>query len=363
MLRLFNRYSILILVFGVTSLTAQYSFTDTERVGCTPVKNQQNTGTCWSFATASLIESEVARMGNGNIDLSEMYIVRNIYQDKAMNYMLRQGKANFSQGSLSHDLVRMIDKVGLVPESVYNGKTAGISVHNHSEMEDGLKGFLDGINSAKNLSPKWMDAFKSILDVYIGSAPEKFKFEGQEYTPQKFAQHLGIDPDNYVSVTSFTHHPFGEPFILEIPDNYSNGEFHNVPIDDLVSMTKEAIKDGYSIAWDGDVSEKGFEAREGIAVLPADPGRKDLYAKPGSEIKVTQSNRQQAFMSKSTTDDHLMHLVGMATDQAGNNYFIIKNSWGEISKFEGFLYMSEAYFRMKTVAIMLHRDATNKYID
>ncbi len=352
-----------LMMISFISLSAQYTFTDTERVGCTPVKNQQNTGTCWSYATASLIESEVARLDNKEVNLSEMYIVRNIYQDKAINYLLRQGKANFSQGSLSHDLVNMIEKVGVMPEADYSGLVPGAVIHNHSEMEAGLKGFLDGVNSAKNLSPKWMDAFSSILDTYLGPVPTKFTYEGKQYTPKKFAAHLGIEPDNYLSISSFTHHPFGETFILEVPDNYSNGAYHNVPIDDLVEMTKKAIKDGYSLAWDGDVSEKGFSAQNGIAILPTDPQREDLFTTIGPEINVTQAIRQQAFMAKSTTDDHLMHIVGMSQDQKGNTYFIIKNSWGEISDHKGFLHMSEAYFRMKTVAVMVHKDATKAYIN
>ena len=363
-----NKYGILtviaVLAFIVSSATlnGQYKFKETDRVNCTPVKNQQRTGTCWSYATASLLESEIARMGHGDIDISEMYIVRNIYQDKATNYMLRQGKANFSQGSLSHDLVRMVNSIGLMPQDSYTGLVTGATGHDHSEMEAGLKGFLDGVNTQKMLSPRWMPAFNAVLDTYMGEVPDKVTYKGKSITPTEYASKLGIDSDNYVSFTSFTHHPFGSAFILEIPDNYSNGEFQNLKIDDLVSLTKNAIKAGYSITWDGDVSEKGFSAKNGIAVLPKDPKRDDLFTQPGEEVSVTQALRQYEFMSKSTTDDHLMHLVGMAQDQNGNDYFIIKNSWGEISDHKGFLYMSEAYFRMKTVAVMVHKDAAKKYI-
>jgi len=348
---------------ATTHLSGQYQFTETERVNCSPVKNQQRTGTCWSYATASLLESEVSRLGHGDVDLSEMYIVRNIYQDKAMNYILRQGKANFSQGSLSHDLVRMVNTIGVMPQVAYTGLVPGAIGHDHSEMEAGLLGFLNGVNTMQMLSPKWMPAFDAILDTYLGQTPETFKYKGKSYTPTEFASSLGIDAENYVSFTSFTHHPFGEAFILEIPDNYSNGEFVNIQLDDLVSLTKQAITDGYSLAWDGDVSEKGFSGKSGIAVLPSNPGRADLFTEPGGEVKVTQANRQQLFMSKSTTDDHLMHIVGLAKDQSGNDYFIIKNSWGEISEHKGFLYMSEAYFRMKTVAVMVHKDAAQSNLE
>ncbi len=358
---LFIGFNIALLSLPIT-LIGQYQFTETERVNCTPVKNQQRTGTCWSYATASLLESEIARMGHGDIDISEMYIVRNIYQDKATNYMLRQGKANFSQGSLSHDLVRMVNKIGLMPQDAYTGLVGGATGHDHSEMEAGLKGFLDGVNTMQMLSPRWMPAFNAVLDTYMGVVPNKVTYKGKSLTPTEYASELGIDSDNYISFTSFTHHPFGTSFILEIPDNYSNGEFYNLKIDDLVKLTKEAIKEGYSIAWDGDVSEKGFSAKEGIAVLPSAPAREDLFDTPGKEMDVTQQLRQQQFMSKSTTDDHLMHIVGLAKDQKGNQYFIIKNSWGEISEHKGFLYMSEAYFRMKTVAVMVHKDAAKQYI-
>lgn len=349
----------LLLLFSFFGLS-QYQFTDINKLQCSEVKNQSRTGTCWSFATASFIESELMKAGKGNIDLSEMFVVRNIYLDKANNYVLRQGKANFSQGSLSHDLIRIMAKNGVVPEASYSGLLAGETAHNHSEMEAGLKGFLDGILKQKRLSKKWRGAFKSILNVYLGNDVKTFKHEGKQYSPKQFADHLALNPDDYVSLSSFTHHPFYQPFILEIPDNYSNGSFVNVPIDDLVEIVDHALDDGYTIAWDGDVSEKGFSAKNGIAVLPSDPQREDLFEMPGDELEVTQNIRQENFESYSTTDDHLMHLVGTSKDQKGNKYYIIKNSWGEISPYKGYLYMSEAYLKMKTMAIMINKKALNK---
>ena len=347
--------ALLICTFAI-SLSAQYEFTHTKDLNCTSIKNQSRTGTCWSFATASFIESELMRQGKGEHDLSEMFVVRNIYKDKARNYVLRQGKANFSQGSLSHDLIRMIAREGVVPESVYNGLMEGETSHNHSEMEAGLKGFLDGILKSKRLSKKWMPAFESILTAYIGDFPDKFDYNGQQYTPAALAEDLGITATDYVSLTSFSHHPYNAKFILEIPDNYSNGSFYNVTLDELMKTIDNAVAKGYSIAWDGDVSEKGFSAREGIAVLPEDASREDLFTVPGDEVNVTTDLRQEHFESYSTTDDHLMHIVGKATDQDGTEYYIIKNSWGEISPYKGYLYMSKAYAKMKTVAIMVHKD-------
>jgi len=341
-------------------LNAQYKFKVSKQIDCSEIKNQSRTGTCWSFATASFIESELMKSNKGNIDLSEMFVVRNIYEDKARNYVLRQGKANFSQGSLSHDLIRIMAKEGVVPDQIYSGLSAEQKNHDHSEMEKGLKGFLDGILKSKRLSPKWKMAFNAVLDVYLGTEPNNFQYEGKNYTPKSFAQSLGLDAENYVSLSSFTHHPFYKDFILEIPDNYSNGSFYNVPLNELMSTIDFALDKGYTIAWDGDVSEKGFSAKEGIAVLPTDNKREDLFTKPGSEILTTQESRQENFESYATTDDHLMHMVGTATDQKGNKYYIIKNSWGEISQHKGYIYMSEAYVKMKTMAIMVNKNAIPK---
>lgn len=342
------------------NISAQYKFKAEKLVDNSEIKNQARTGTCWSFATASFIESELLRTNKGNVNISEMFIVRNIYKDKARNYILRQGKANFSQGSLSHDLIRMASKVGMVPESAYSGLVGDETSYDHSEMEKGLKGFLDGVKESKQLSTKWPMAFDCILDTYMGAAPEQFEYEGKKYTASTFATSLGIDPDNYVSLTSFSHHPFYDQFILEIPDNYSNGAYYNIPIDELMSSIDYALLAGYSIAWDGDVSEKGFSSKEGIAVLPEDENRDDLFTNPGKETTVNQENRQQNFESYSTTDDHLMHIVGVSLDQNGTKYYLVKNSWGERGPYEGYLYMSEAYFKMKTVGIMVHKDAVPK---
>ena len=343
-------------------LPAQYNFTVKNKLECTSVKNQQRTGTCWSFTTVSFLESELLRMGKPSYDLSEMYMVRTIYQDKARNYMLRQGKANFSQGGLSHDVMRALRMGGAMPESVYSGKTEGVAVFDHSEMEAALKGMLDGLLGTKNLSDKWVGSVSCILDNYMGQPPATFTYKGKEYTPKSFGESLGINPDDYVTLTSFSHHPFYETFVLEIPDNYSNGLYYNLPLDELQAIADYALSKGYTVAWDGDVSEKGFSAGKGVAIIPADPSADGGSDSPVEEAKVTQASRQQAFESYATTDDHLMHLTGLATDQNGTKYYLTKNSWGEISAYKGFLYMSDAYFRMKTVGIMVHKDAIPKDI-
>lgn len=338
------------------SISAQYEFKDIKTIECTPVKSQDRTGTCWSFATASFIESELIRMGHEEVDLSEMFVVRNIYMDKAFNYVYRQGKANFSQGSLAHDLIRAYQRHGAVPESVYPGKSEE-DIHDHSEMERALKGMLDGIIKGKTLTDNWMYAAESVLDVYLGEAPEKFTYEGQVMTPKTFKNRLPINPQDYINLTSFTHHPFYDDFILEIPDNYSNGQFYNVPLIELMQVVDHALATGYTVAWDGDVSEESFSGRKGIAVIPADEDAENVFSGPVKEVRPTQEARQQGFESFATTDDHLMHFVGTAVDQNGSPYYIVKNSWGEISPYKGFLYMSRPYAAMKTISIMVHKDA------
>lgn len=339
-------------------LLAQYQFTLTSDCNCTSIKNQQNTGTCWSFATSSFLESELIRMGKQEeYDISEMYFVRQSYLDKARNYVLRQGKAQFGQGGLAHDVINAFTEAGAVPETAYSGKLPGDYMHDHSELEVALKGYLDVITQQKKPSSKWMAGVSGILDAYLGKVPEKFTVKGKEYTPQTYAASLGINPADYVSFTSYTHHPFNQKMVLEIPDNWSNGSFYNVPINDIVTITKNAISKGYSVAWDGDVSEKGFSAGKGIAVLPVDAKREDIFTNPSEEIAVTQEMRQSTYEDFSTTDDHLMHVSGTAKDQKGTNYFYVKNSWGEISPYSGYIYMSEPYFRLKVVSIMVHKDA------
>jgi len=334
-----------------------YAFELEKGLNCTAIKSQGKTGTCWSFATSSFLESELLRIGKEPFDLSEMYVVRNIYKEKARNYVLRQGKANFSQGSLSHDVINAAKKYGLVPEEAYSGKTDPEEAHNLSEMAAVLKGMLDALIKQKRLSDKWMSVMEAAMDIYLGAAPQQFTYKGKEYDPKTFTKENGINPDDYISLSSYTHHEFYDPFILEIPDNFSNGAFYNLPIAELMSVIDHAINKGYSVAWDGDVSEKGFSSKNGVAILPADEKREDLFTQPGKELKVDQQMRQSTFESYATTDDHLMHLTGIAKDKAGTKYYLIKNSWGEIGPEKGYLYMSEAYAKLKTVAILVHKDA------
>jgi|GEM_PF-44913 len=334
-----------------------YVFTIDRLIDTTPVKDQGQTGTCWSFATASFVESEVMRMGGPQLDLSEMFIVRKMYERKAQNYLWRQGKTNFGEGALAHDYINTIEAAGLVPEQVFPGNRAeGGSGHDHAEVEAVVGGMLKALEGRGKLGHRWHDAVSAVLDVYVGSAPERFDWEGKSWTPTEFRDHLGVCPADYVNLTSFSHHPFGKPFVLEIPDNFSGGSFDNVPLDDLMAIMNRAIDSGYTVAWDGDVSESGFVADQGFAVLPPESGGQQWRRAPESEPAVDQRMRQDAFEAMSTTDDHLMHLVGRAHDQNGRAYYIVKNSWGVKGKLDGYVYLSEGYIRMKTMAISVHRD-------
>jgi len=292
-----------------------------------------------------------------SIDLSEMYIVRDVYNDKARNYILRQGNANFSEGSLAHDMLNAGLRKGLVPEKVYSGKSS--KKHNHENLFDDLKTYLDSIIEVKDIPLNWQDEFNGILDTHLTDYEDSFLIEEKNYTAKSYYDHLGLDLKTYTHVTSFTHHPFDESFILEIPDNYSNGSYLNVEIDRLQDMVDQAIHEGHSVIWDGDVSEKGFSARKGLAINPVD-FKEECFDAPCKEKMVTQKDRQQSFETYVTTDDHLMHLVGIAKDENGGKYYIIKNSWGELSDYKGYLMMSESYFRVKTVGISINKLFVNQ---
>ncbi len=356
--------SILFLAFVVSSLfvSAQYEIKDEIDISCTVVKNQQRTGTCWSFATTSFLEAELIRMGKGEYNLSEMFNARKVYEDKALNYVLRQGKANFGEGSLAHDVIKTLDRYGVIPDEAYSGLINGSKYHDHSELSESLKMYLDGVVKSGKPSTSWQEATNKILDSYLGEVPAKFVYKGKEYTPKSFANELGLNADDYLHFTSFSHHPFDDYFILEIPDNYSNQSYFNVSLDEMMQIINNALENGYTISWDGDVSEKGFSQKAGLAILPEKIETGELFENYLEEVDVTIENRQENFMNYSTTDDHLMHLVGRAKDEKGNVYYKIKNSWGEVGAEKGFLYMSEAYVKMKTVGITLHKDGVPKSI-
>lgn len=358
-----------------------YNFTMLKMVKTTPVKNQQSTGTCWDFATTSYLETELLRLGKPEFDISEMYFVRYAYADKANLYVRYQGTNNFGEGGQAHDVLNIIRKYGFVTEDSYPGKNYGTTEHVHGELESVLKAFIDAVvkNPNGKITTAWFPAVESIIESYLGKVPTEVTFEGKSYTPKSLLESTGLNLDNYVEITSFNHLPFYQNVMLEIPDNWHRDKYLNVPLDDMMAIMENALMKGYSVCWDGDVSEKGFAYKKGVAILPAskvddlsgtdmakwteksESDRKSqMYSfnGPVPEILVNQDNRQKNFDNQTTTDDHLMHLTGIATDQNGTKYYYTKNSWGPESQiYNGFLYMSDAYVRMKTVAILVHKDA------
>ncbi len=322
-----------------------YTFTVEKRLPATPVKNQHRTGTCWSFATTSFIESELIRTGKGEMDLSEMFVVRKAYELKAEKYVRMHGTVNFGQGGLAMDVIRIWEDFGLVPEEAYPGKETGDSLPVHAEMDAVLRGYVDQVIRNRNgkLTPVWMEGFKGILDAYLGEEPATFSLDGNQETPRSFADKTGLDPSDYVAVGSFTHHPFYEKFVIEIPDNWLWGKIYNVPLGEMIQVLEHALENGYSVCWDGDTGEKGYDWKNGVATYPS---------------PVTQESRQEGFDSYSTSDDHLEHFTGLARDQNGVRFYLVKNSWGTGDHiYHGYHYVSESYVRAKTIFLMVHRDA------
>ncbi len=358
---------IIVLIFVSSFLFTQenkpHEFKILHNVEATDVKSQGSTGTCWCFSTQSFLESELIRMGKGEHDLSEMFVVRNVYPMKADRYMRLHGKFNFSSGGQAHDVMHVIRKYGMVPQEVFAGKIVNADKHDHAELDSALKGFLDGVrkNYKKRISSLWMDAFNAILDVYLGKNPEEFEYNGKKYTPKSFQEDLGINPDDYVEFTSYSNYPFYEKAILEVPDNWSLDKYYNVPLDDFVRIAKYALENGYSIEWDGDTGKDHFY-KEGYAVYPKEKRKDDdEITEPEEEINVTQQIRQRGFDSYDVFDDHLMHITGLAENQNSTKFFYTKNSWGTENKsYDGYWYMSEEYFKMKTIAFMVHKDAVPK---
>ncbi len=339
-----------------TSTVPGYQFEVVKQIECTPVKSQDRTGSCWCFATTSFLESELIRRGKGTHNLAEMFIVKNVYRDKAQNFVLRQGKANFDEGALAHDFVNAVEKYGIVPDEVFTGIVSG-DKHDHGEMVSLLKAIAEAAAKQSHPSARWPQAFSQVLDVYLGTSPAEFSYQGETLTAEGLAKKIDFHSSDYVNLTSYSHHPFHRPFVLEIPDNFSSGSFLNLPIDELIATMDHALENGFTVAWDGDVSEPTFSSSKGLAILPADPKRENPLDSPGPEMAVDQAMRQATLESFNTTDDHLMHVVGIAKDQNGTKYYMIKNSWGEVGPLKGLLYMSEAYARLKTVSLLVHKES------
>ena len=345
---------------------APYSFKEVIDLEATPVISQGITGTCWSFSSTSFLESEILRIKGGTIDLSEMYTVRQTYPLKAENYIMRQGNAQFSEGGLAHDVVNVVRLYGLVPNSIYDGLPGTKESHNHAEMvailEAMLKTYVE--NPGRELSSHWRTAIDKVLDSYLGDVPTEFTYHGKQYTPKSFLAMTGLNPNDYITLTSFQHRPFYKPFILNIPDNWNNGSMYNLPLDEFTQAIIYALENGYTVELDCDVSERSFSSKDGVAVVPAN-SENTILALQGvyPEKMVDQAYRQQEFENYNTTDDHLMHITGLLKDQNGTLYFKVKNSWGTNPARNangGYVYFSESYMRLKAISIMIHRDALSK---
>ena len=359
-----------------------FQFTDVKRLPVTAVKSQDRAGTCWSWSTISYLESEIMRLGKDSVSLAPLYIVWNTYDEKAKRYVRMHGNLNFGQGGAFADVLWAIKNYGIVPFSEYSGLNYGEDIHAHGELDGILKAYLDAVvkNPNRKLSSAWLRGYDAVLDAYLGEKPEKFSYKGKEYSPVSFYKDAtGLNMDDYVSLTSFTHHPFYTSFPVEVPDNWIGEYSYNLPLDELMSIMDKAIDNGYTFAWGSDVSEDGFVRRGSVAVVPdfdnvemadseiskwtALPKTKKMeewLKNPGKEKVITQEMRQEAFDNYQTTDDHGMHVIGKATDQNGSKYYIVKNSWGEYGDYKGYLYASIPFVAYKTLNIVIHKDALSK---
>ena len=347
---------------GVQAISGDW-FLNGKKNFSTSIKDQQQTNTCWSFSTTSLVESEAYKNKLGVLDLSEMYVVRKIYLEKAANYLLRQGKAQFSEGGLGHDVINAIATYGAITQSGYNGLTNGQQTYQHAQMFADLKRYVDStLKSRKPATLKdWKPGFERILDQYMGPLPNQFSYNNVKYTPNEFAsKFLKFNESDYVNITSFQHHPYYKPFIIEVPDNFSNGAYYNLPLEEMIRVTETALQNGHTVLWDADVSNNGFNGKIGMGMhlAPSD----ELVQHMNPDFKEATWNadiRQQLFENFTTQDDHLMHIVGIEKTKEGKTFFIVKNSWGTDGEYNGYVHVSEAYFAINTIGIVLPKAAIN----
>ena len=366
--------------------TEGFRFTTVDSIAITPVKDQNRSGTCWSYSTIGFLESELLRMGKGEYDLSEMFVVHHTMLDRAEYVVRLYGNAQFAPGGSAYDVIYCLKNYGLVPQEampgIQYGSTPADTLPVHTELDAVAKGVVNAVSNSglKKLTPVWKKALSSVYDTYLGECPETFTYNGKEYTPKSFAEMLGLNADDYVSITSYTHHPYYTTFALEVPDNWRMDQMYNVPMEEMMAIIDNALAEGYTIAWGADISEMCF-TRKGIGVVPneeeaadltgsdaarwlglsATDKRDELTKKPLPEKTITQEMRQAAYDSWENTDDHGMQIFGTAKDQNGKRYYMIKNSWGsKKSEYKGIWYVSEAYMQYKTNTILVHKNALPK---
>lgn len=371
---------------AATDSVKGFEFNDIVKVKTTSVKDQNKSGTCWCFAGTSFLEDEIMRQGGDSLDLSEMFTVYHCYDAKADRFVRNYGQVNFAQGGSLIDVLWAFRNFGAVPEEVYTGLNYGTDKHAHYELEGILTGLLKTVVKKPDgkVSTAWRKAFNGVQDAYLGQLPAEFTYKGKKYTPKSFAASLPVNPDDYVAVSSFTHHPFYEEFVLEVPDNWLAGRYMNVPLEEMKAIVDNALEKGFPVNWAADVSEKGFKWTKGVALMPKGKEEGDMtgtelarwttlsdkdrqqekynFEGPVEEETVTQESRQEMFDNQSTTDDHGMEIVGIATDQNGNRYYKVKNSWDSNQIYGGYIYVSEPFFLAKTMGLVVHKDAIPKNI-
>lgn len=345
---------------------AAFKFTDVINLENTSVKNQGSSGTCWSYSGNSFIESEMIRMGKKPVEISQIYTARNAYVEKGKMYVRMHGAITLGDGGAFHDVINMFKKYGAVPQSVYTGLNYGTDKNKFSEMAAIMEGVLKATVSNPNgeLSPNWEKAYTAVIDSYLGETPKSFDFNGKKYTPETFAKEvIGINADDYVEISSLKQYPYYSKFVLLVPDNWSFDQVYNVQLNELTDIIDNALKTGYTVAWAGDVSEKSFSWKNGVAFVPEKKydemtaeEKADLFNGPKTEMVVTEESRQKAFDNYTTTDDHGMHIVGISKDQNGKEYYIVKNSWGTSNDYKGYLCMTKEFVKYKSTAIMLHKN-------
>ena len=343
----------------------KWHFTPVIDLTTTPVKNQGSSGTCWSYSGNSFLESEMIKAGRQPVEISQIYTARKSYEDKADRYVRLHGNLAWGDGGAAHDVINMYRKYGAVPQTAYTGLQYGTSKNKFGEMQAALKGMLDGVvkNPNGKLTPVWKKAFTAVIDTYLGADPKEFTWNGKKYTPQSFAKDVvGLNADDYVEVSSFTDAPYYTQTELLVPDNWSNDKVYNVKMDDLTGIIDNALKNGYSIVWATDVSEKYFSWKNGVAFVPEkdwedmdEKEQKALFNGPQKERAITPESRQMAFDNYTTTDDHGMHIVGISKDQTGQEYYKVKNSWGDKNDNKGYIYVSKPYVQYKTTALLLNK--------
>ncbi|MSP84850.1 MAG: aminopeptidase [Flavobacteriaceae bacterium] len=344
-----------------------FKFTDVINLANTSVKNQGSSGTCWSYSGNSFLESEMIRIGRQPIELSQIFSARNAYVEKGKNYIRMHGAVTLGDGGSLHDVTNMLKKYGAVPQEVYTGLNYGTSKNKFGEMAALTEGLL--VAAVKNpngeLTPNWINAYEAVIDSYLGQVPQNFNYKGKSYTPQTFAKDVvGLNPDEYVEFSSYSNAPYYTKTMLMVPDNWSFDMIYNVRLNDMTDIIDNALKNGYTVAWATDVSEKSFSWKNGIAYVPTKkvdemtPEEKDnMFNGPKPEMEITEEVRQKAFDNYQTTDDHGMHIVGVSKDQDGKEYYIVKNSWGTTNDYKGYLYVTKNFIKYKSTALMVNKAA------